>query len=94
MFLRSSASKAAALALLRLSYEMDSCPILGSIRVPTLVLQATGDLTCPFEAGRDLAQRIPHAKFVAVDAVDHLPFVGNPEKIVHEIESFITDLND
>lgn len=94
MFVRSSASKATALALLRLSYEMDSCPILGSIRVPTLVLQATGDLTCPYEAGRDLAQRIPNAKFVEVDAVDHMPFVGNPEKIVDEIGSFVATLRD
>lgn len=94
MFLRSSASRATALALLRLSYEMDSCPILGSIRVPTLILQATGDLTCPYEAGLDIAQRIPNAKFVEIDANDHIPFVGNPEMIVREIGAFIAGLGD
>lgn len=94
MFVRSSASRATALALLRMSFEMDSCPILPSIRVPTLVLQATGDRTCPFEAGRDLAQRIPGAKFVEVEAIDHIPFVGNPAKILREIGSFIAELSD
>jgi pimeloyl-ACP methyl ester carboxylesterase len=93
-FYRSSASKTTALALLRMSHEIDLLPILPLIDRPTLVLQATGDLVCPFEAGRDLAQRIQNAKFVSIDTNDHIPFVGCPDEIAVEIMSFLDEVRN
>lgn len=92
-YYRSSASRTTALELLRMTHEMDMRSVLPSIEAPTLVLQATGDLVCPFEAGRDLAQRIPNAKFVQLDTNDHAPYVGCPDEIVSNIRSFLNELS-
>ncbi len=91
-YFRSSASKSTAIALLRQSHQIDSCPILGSVEAPTLVLQANGDLVCPPEAGRELARRMPNARLVEQDTRDHAPYVGCPEQIVNEVESFLERL--
>lgn len=93
-FYRSSASKTTALALLRMSHEIDLCPILPLIKAPTLVLQAIGDLVCPVEAGRDLGRRIPKAEFVQLNTKDHLPYVGCPGKIISNIRSFLGGLKN
>ncbi len=88
-FFRSSASKADAMALLRMNMGIDLRGVLPSIHVPTLVIQATGDLTTPPEAGQDLARRIEGSKFVELDTDDHLPFVGCPDDIIREVRRFI-----
>jgi pimeloyl-ACP methyl ester carboxylesterase len=88
-FFRSSASKADALALLRMNMGVDLRGILPSIHAPTLVIQATRDLTTSLEVGRDLARRIKRAKFVELDTDDHLPFVGCPDDIIREVRRFI-----
>lgn len=87
-FFRSSASKADAVALLRMNMGIDLRAVLPSIHTPTLVLQAKYDRTTPPEAGRDLARRIPGAKLVELDTSDHLPYVGCPDEIVNEIQHF------
>jgi pimeloyl-ACP methyl ester carboxylesterase len=92
MFFRSSASKTTAMTLLRMNNEIDMCPILASIVAPMLVLQAIGDLVCPLEAGRDLARRIPNAKFVELDTNDHIRYVGCPDEVVSEVQSFLDEL--
>ena len=37
-----------------------------------------------------MAARIPGAKYVELDGVDHLPWVGNPDAMLDEIEEFLT----
>lgn len=88
--LRSGASPMTAVALTRANAQIDVRPMLPSIRVPTLVLHATGDRALSFEGGRYMAERIAGARFVALDAEDHLPWVGCPEIILEEIERFLT----
>jgi hypothetical protein len=70
--------------------EIDIRDVLPSIRVPTLVLHRRGDQCLKVEEGRYLASRIPGAAFVELPGSDHLPFVGNQEEILVEIERFIT----
>lgn len=88
-YFRSSVSKTDAAAMHRMSMEIDIRPILESIRVRTLVLHAKGDRVCPLEGGRYIARRIPNTKLVELDTEDHLPYVGCPNEIVHEIQRFI-----
>lgn len=88
-FYRASASKADAIALLKMNMEIDLRAVLPSICTPTLVLQAKDDRTTPPEAGRDLARRIRDAKLVELDTSDHLPYVGCPDRIVSEIQRFL-----
>ena len=89
-YLRSAASPAAALALTQMNAEIDVRPVLGAVRVPTLVLHRTGDRAISVEAGRDFARRIPDARFVELPGDDHLPWIGDVDRLVGEIEEFIT----
>ena len=88
-FFRSSASKADAIALLKMGLGIDLRAVLPSISTPTLVLHAQGDLTCHIDRGRDLAIRIPNAKFVEMECSDHAPYGSCSGTIVREIEAFL-----
>ena len=50
----------------------DSSDRLGDLRIPTLVLHGTEDLTVPVENARRLAQRIPDAELVLLEGAGHL----------------------
>lgn len=89
-YLRMGASPGAALALTRMNAQIDIRPILPTIQVPTLVIHRSGDQCLKVEEGRYLADNIPGAKFVELPGIDHLPFVGDQEAILEEIEMFLT----
>jgi pimeloyl-ACP methyl ester carboxylesterase/DNA-binding winged helix-turn-helix (wHTH) protein len=89
-YLRMGASPGAAVELTRLNAEVDVRHVLPTIRVPTLVLHRRSDRCLKIEEGRYVAAQIPGARFVELDGVDHLPFVGEQESIVGEIEQFVT----
>jgi hypothetical protein len=89
-YLRMGASPAAAVALTRMNAEIDVRHVLPTIRVPTLVIHRSGDRCLRVEEGRYVASLIPHARFVELPGDDHLPFVGDQDAIVDEIERFLT----
>jgi class 3 adenylate cyclase len=70
--------------------EIDVRPILKTVRVPTLVLHRSGDRVIPIEAGRYLAEQIAAASFVELRGDDHLPWIGDVDAVVGEIEEFLT----
>ena len=70
--------------------EIDVRPVLPTIRVPTLVLQCTGDRIVNVENGRYLGRHIPNAKYVELPGADHFPYVGDTDAILAEIEEFLT----
>lgn len=52
--------------------EIDVADLAPRVDVPTLVLHSRHDAAVSFKAGRDLAARIPGARFVPLDSVNHL----------------------
>jgi pimeloyl-ACP methyl ester carboxylesterase/class 3 adenylate cyclase len=88
-YMRMSASPGAASALARMNMDIDVRPVLSAIRVPTLALAREGDL--PLEGNRDMAERIPGARYVEVPGIDHVPWVGDWEPIAAAVESFVKD---
>ena len=92
-YLRMGASPGAALALTQMNAEIDVRQVLASIRVPTLVIHRTEDQCLKVEEGRYVAERIPGAKFVELPGVDHLPFVGDQDAILDEVEEFLTGVS-
>lgn len=58
--------------------RIDVLDSAGGLRVPTLVLHSRGDLRVPFEEGCRLAQRIPGARFVALDSRNHVLLGDEP----------------
>jgi len=88
-YLRIGASPGAALRLTQLNSEIDVCRVLPSIRVPTIVLHRTNDRVTLVEEGRYVAALIPDAQFVELPGDDHLPFVGDQDAMLDEIEEFL-----
>ncbi len=89
-FQRAGASPAMAVKVMRSMMEIDVRDILESIHVPTLVIHRTGDRISPVEGGRLVAERIEGARYVELDEIDHLPFLGDTERIGDEVEGFLT----
>ena len=89
-YLRMGASPGAALALTQMNAEIDVRQVLPTIRVPTLVIHRTGDLCLKVEEGRYVANQIPGAQFLELPGDDHLPFVGDQDAMLDEIEEFLT----
>jgi len=61
---RASASGAGAAAMIRANGQIDISSLLPNITAPTLVIHARQDLIVPFERGRELASKIPNARFL------------------------------
>jgi pimeloyl-ACP methyl ester carboxylesterase/DNA-binding winged helix-turn-helix (wHTH) protein len=89
-YLRLGASPGAALALTKMNAEIDVRHVLPSIRVPSLILHRIDDACLPIEGSRYVADSIPGAKFVELPGRDHLPFVGDQDSLLDEIEEFLT----
>jgi class 3 adenylate cyclase len=89
-YLRHSASPADALALAKMNTEIDIRHILPAIHVPTLIMHRTGDLDISVDGSRYMARQIPNARLVELAGNDHLLWVGDTEKILNEIEIFLT----
>jgi class 3 adenylate cyclase len=70
--------------------EIDVRSILGTIRVPTLVMHRSADATIPKEMSRLIADAIPGATFIELPGADHLPWTGDTEALIGEVEEFLT----
>lgn len=88
---RAGASPSAYEAFSRMNDNVDVRDILPSIRVPTLVMHAVNDGWAEFDAGRDLALRIPGARFLEFPG-KHFFFNNDKtaEAVATQIEEFLT----
>jgi class 3 adenylate cyclase/pimeloyl-ACP methyl ester carboxylesterase len=89
-FMRVSASPGAGVTLYRMNVEVDIRAILPTIRVPTLMLHRSGDRVLPCQGARYMAGQIPGAKFVELPGDDHIPWIGNADPLLAEIQEFLT----
>jgi pimeloyl-ACP methyl ester carboxylesterase len=83
-----AASPAAAAALTRMSAMIDIRHVLPAIRVPTLVLHRSDEVLA--DASRYVGERIPGAKVVELPGADHMPWLGDQDAALDEIEEFLT----
>jgi class 3 adenylate cyclase len=86
---QASASPRAIVALEEMNALIDTRDILPTIRVPTLVMNRTGDPVANVDAARDVAGRIPGARFVEFPGDMHTP-EGIEDEVVAEIRGFVT----
>ncbi|MEA2308908.1 MAG: hypothetical protein QOI65_1194 [Thermoleophilaceae bacterium] len=87
---RSAASPAMVQQIFEMFLDVDVRAILPTIHVPTLVLHRHGDRVVNRRAGEELASRIPGARYVELPGIDHLPWAGDTEPLLGEIEEFLT----
>lgn len=89
--LRLGGSPGTALALLRMWAATDARPVLPVIRAPTLVLWRTREERNVMNA-RYIAEHVPNAKAVELPGTDSLPWAGDSEAAVAEIQEFLTGI--
>jgi class 3 adenylate cyclase/pimeloyl-ACP methyl ester carboxylesterase len=90
LFERAAASPGMVAELLRSYREIDVTDVLQTLRVPTLVLHRTDDTAVSVEGGRIFAELIPGARYVELPGNDHIPWFGDADALLDEIEEFLT----
>ena len=89
-FERFSLSPGRVRLLWQMARDCDVRHVLPVIRVPTLVLNRSGDQVTPIEGARYLAEHIPGAKYIELTGEDHFPWVGDIDAILKEVKEFVT----
>ena len=71
--------------------KIDVRDLLPGLSVPALVLHARGDRMIDFAEGRELAARIPDARLVALDSINHITLSDEPAwpVFVAELSAFL-----
>ncbi|TET99483.1 MAG: adenylate/guanylate cyclase domain-containing protein, partial [Dehalococcoidia bacterium] len=69
--------------------EYEITPLLPQVTTPTLVLHRRGDKAAPFQQGREIAARIPGARFVPLEGDIHVISLGDTEALISPIEDFL-----
>jgi len=87
---RRGASPATAIAWSLMSFSADLRVHLGDISCPTLVISRTDMLADLVAHGRFLSEAISDARFITFPGADMLPWSGDFDMIVDEIEEFLT----
>src|SRR5947207_399438 len=87
---RAAASPAMVWQIFEMFLDIDVRAILPTIHLPTLVLHRRLDRVVNRRAGEELAAQIPGARYVELEGIDHLPWAGDAESVLGEIEEFLT----
>jgi len=77
-------------AATRAVFEADVSQVLPTIQAPTLAISRRGDRHVRSEHGRYVASLIPNARFLELSGDDHIPYAGQDEQLVDEVEEFLT----
>lgn len=69
--------------------ELQLDAVLAALRVPTTIIQRTDDLVTPPANGREVARRVPHARYVELPG-DFATWSGDVDQLASEIEEAAT----
>ena len=88
---RKSASAENAVRLQKVFSTIDVRELLPQVKVPTLVLHSRNDQAIPLAAGKEIADGIPGARFVALDSQNHILLEEEPAwgAFVNELRGFL-----
>jgi pimeloyl-ACP methyl ester carboxylesterase len=87
---RMSASPSMVMQVFEMFLDVDVRDVLPTIHVPTLVTHRRHDRAVNRRAGQALAEAIPGARYVELPGADHLPWTGDQEALLGEVEEFLT----
>ena len=88
--LRAGTSPRAAASLMRMYLDIDVRPALATITAPTLIMHRAGDRLIPVGQARAMSTLMPQARYLELEGEDHIPFTGDPDAILDEVEEFLT----
>ncbi|MHB8381145.1 MAG: alpha/beta fold hydrolase [Candidatus Binataceae bacterium] len=78
-------------AISGLIYGTDVTDLLPRLNVPTTVIHRIDDPASPYQAGRELASRIPQGFFVPLAGSTHLPYLGDSDAVLAAIARALGD---
>ncbi len=87
---RLAASPGEARVIASARVDLDVREKLEQIRVPTLIMHRPQERVWDVRHSRYLAEHIEGARYVELAGIDSLPFVGDSDAIVEEVEEFLT----
>ncbi len=87
---RLSATPNAAAATVRWAMEFNFAPLLPAIQARTLVLHRSGSALHDLRSVRAAATMIPDATCLELPGADAMPFVGDADVMLDEIQEFLT----
>jgi sigma-B regulation protein RsbQ len=73
----------------RVTFLSDNRADLPKVAVPALVLQCREDVIAPTVVGQYVADRMPDAELVLLDATGHCPNLSAPEQTATAINRFL-----
>ncbi len=85
---RSAVSPGMARKLMEMTARTNLRAVLPTIQAPTLVIHAVGDRVVPIQYGREVAELIPGARFIAYEGEDAYRWIDHPA--MADIEEFLT----
>jgi DNA-binding SARP family transcriptional activator/pimeloyl-ACP methyl ester carboxylesterase len=91
-YVRRGASPGASKALRLMNAEIDIRDVLPTIAVPTLVLHRAQETWR--EGSRFMGERITGARLVELPGNDHLPWEGDREELLDEVERFLSGVRE
>src|SRR5262249_51422230 len=87
---RASASRGAAIAIMKMNREIDVRHVLPAIRVPTLILHRTAEQVIRVANARYMAENSRGAKLIELVGPDHSYLEGDRDALLDEVEVFLT----
>jgi class 3 adenylate cyclase len=86
---RAAASPRAAVALFRLSMDLNVADVLPAVRTPTLILHRRDDPTVPVDASRAVAALMPHATLIELSGEDHIVETMPNDELFEHLRAFV-----
>lgn len=93
-YIRNSASPKTAELITRLHKEIDIRDVLPTINCPTLVINREHDAWASADEARYIADLIPKSTLRLVPGADHLVWYGDQDRLLGEIQEFLTGQRD
>ncbi len=87
---RLTASPSEARTIVGTLADADVRGVLPDIRIPTLVMHRPAEKVWDVRHSKYLAEHIPGARYVELAGADSLPFIGDSDDLVQEVEEFLT----
>jgi len=90
---RSTADRQQALRAWRALNSFDVGRLAEEVRCPTLVVHVADDAVVPAELGRDLASRVPGARWLMLEGSNHIMLENEPawREFLPELRSFVSE---
>lgn len=73
-----------------IALDIDVRDILPAVHQPVLLTHRRGDMAVTVHASEYLEKHLPDARLVVLDGQDHFPYTGETDRLLREVETFVT----